>query len=173
MFREGTGVPSAACWCDRRGAPMSMYYLPWHRSNGILARSLAPVRDRSGPDCFRNYEMLLGGTIVMVQDTYSLNRIMENLPVFFFGKPFGASQGGVAFVWERGSEGCMFSARGGPWATACRWMMWRQLQAYDDERHADIHFRMECGVVVMHGLVERAQGGAHAAPSNPSRLRLP
>lgn len=70
--------------------------------------------------------MLLGGTIVMVQETYSLTRIMENLPVFFFGKPFGAREGDVAFVRKRGSDGCKLSARGGSWATACRWMMWRQ-----------------------------------------------
>lgn len=39
-----------------------------------------------GPDCFRNYEMMLLGNIVMVQETYSLRRIMQDLPAFFLGK---------------------------------------------------------------------------------------
>ena len=47
----------------------------------------------TGPDCFRHYEMMLEGNIVMVPETYSLRRIMEGLPVFFFGEPTSRIRG--------------------------------------------------------------------------------
>lgn len=37
-----------------------------------------------GYDCFRHYEMLLGGNIALVPDDSSLRSFMNGLPAFFF-----------------------------------------------------------------------------------------
>lgn len=39
----------------------------------------------AGPDCFRHYEMMAEGNIVLVPDTSSLRSFMDGLPVFFMG----------------------------------------------------------------------------------------
>lgn len=40
----------------------------------------------AGPDCFRHYEMMVEGNIVLVPDVESLRSFMGGLPVFYLGE---------------------------------------------------------------------------------------
>lgn len=46
----------------------------------------------AGPDCFRHYEMMVEGNIVLVPDVESLRSFMGGLPVFFLGEACGTCE---------------------------------------------------------------------------------
>ncbi|CAM9906905.1 unnamed protein product [Scytosiphon promiscuus] len=70
------------------GSPIPVNRAPLEPANMVAATTkgiFAVSPPGTGPDCFRHYEMILGGNIPLVPDVYSLRRFMEGLPAFFFG----------------------------------------------------------------------------------------
>lgn len=57
---------------------------------------------QTGEDCFRHYEMIIEGNIVLVPDADSLHSFMGGLPVFFMGelsRPLCDSTVGIVPSW--------------------------------------------------------------------------